>query len=149
MSQVYLSIYLFIYLNLFILFILFLAALGLRCCSWAFSSCSEWGLLFIEVHRLLIAVASLVVEHGLQVRGLQQLQHAGSAVVAHGLSCTTACRSSCTRDRTRVSCTGRQILNHCATREVPLHLFRCSLILSVIFYSFHCRSFTHLLLNLF
>ena len=49
-----------------ILFIyLFLAALGLRCCTWAFSSCDEQGLLFIAVHRLLITVASLVAEHGL------------------------------------------------------------------------------------
>ena len=46
---------------------LFLAALGLRCCAWAFSSCSELALLFIAVRGLLIAVASLVVEHGLQV----------------------------------------------------------------------------------
>ena len=44
---------------------LFLAALGLRCCKRAFSSCVEWGLLFVVVHRLLIAVASLVVQHGL------------------------------------------------------------------------------------
>ena len=44
---------------------LFLAALGLRCCAWAFCSCSERGLLFVAVHGLLIAVASLVVEHGL------------------------------------------------------------------------------------
>ena len=44
---------------------LFLAALGLRCCAWAFSSCSDQELLFIAVHRLLIAVGSLVVEHGL------------------------------------------------------------------------------------
>ena len=29
------------------------------------SSCGEQGLLFVEVHGLLIAVASLVVEHGL------------------------------------------------------------------------------------
>ena len=36
-----------------------------------FSSCSERGLLFIVVRGLLIAVASLVVEHGLQARGLQ------------------------------------------------------------------------------
>ena len=50
-------------INLFIY--LFLAALGLRCCVWAFSSCGEWGLLFIAVCRLLIAVASLVEEHGL------------------------------------------------------------------------------------
>ena len=43
---------------------LFLAALGLRCCTWAFSSCTKWGLLFVAVRRLLIAVASLVAEHG-------------------------------------------------------------------------------------
>ena len=52
-------------------FFFFLAALGLHCCIWAFSSCSEWGLLFIEVHGLLIAVASLVAEHGLWARRLQ------------------------------------------------------------------------------
>ena len=48
-----------------ILFIyLFMAALGLRCCVQAFSSCGEQWLLFIAVHRFLIAVASLVAEHG-------------------------------------------------------------------------------------
>ena len=31
-----------------------------------FSSCSEWGLLFVAVPRLLIEVASLVAEHGLE-----------------------------------------------------------------------------------
>ena len=56
----------FIYLfNKFILFYLFLAVLGLCCCTRAFSSCGERELLFIVVHRLLIAVASFVVEHGL------------------------------------------------------------------------------------
>ena len=49
---------------LFFLYI-FLAVLGLRCCAQAFSSCSERGLLFIVVRGLLIAVASLVAEHGL------------------------------------------------------------------------------------
>ena len=44
---------------------LFLAALGLRCCVRAFSSCGEQGLLFVAVRGLLIAVASLVAEHGL------------------------------------------------------------------------------------
>ena len=47
------------------LFILFLAALGLHCCMRPFSSCGERGLLFVVVHGLLIAVASLVAEHGL------------------------------------------------------------------------------------
>ena len=44
---------------------LFLAALGLRRCARAFSHFGERGLLFIVVRGLLIAVASLVVEHGL------------------------------------------------------------------------------------
>ena len=44
---------------------LFLAALGLRCCAWASSSCREWGLLFVAVRGLLIVLASLVAEHGL------------------------------------------------------------------------------------
>ena len=44
---------------------LFLAALGLHCCVRGFSSCSNWGLFFVAVCRLLFAVASLVAEHGL------------------------------------------------------------------------------------
>ena len=53
--------------NLFLFYFiyLFLAALGLHCCAWAFSSCNERGLLFIAVRGLLIAVASLVAKHGL------------------------------------------------------------------------------------
>ena len=56
-SSLYLFIYLFIYL--------FMAVLDLRCCTWAFSSCCERGLFFVAVHGLLIAVASLVADHGL------------------------------------------------------------------------------------
>ena len=44
---------------------LFLAALGLCCYVWAFSSCSKWRLLCSCGAELLIVVASLVVEHGL------------------------------------------------------------------------------------
>ena len=43
----------------------FLAVLGLCCCARAFSSCGERGLLFGAVCGFLIAVASLVAEHGL------------------------------------------------------------------------------------
>ena len=60
------------FLSLFIL-----AALGLRCCAQAFSSCSERGLLFIAVHGLLIAVASHC--------GAQALGARSSVVVARGL----------------------------------------------------------------
>ena len=47
----------FISLMLYLIY-LFLAALGLRCCARAFSSCRERGLLFVAVRGLLIAVAS-------------------------------------------------------------------------------------------
>ena len=49
----------------FILFILFLAVLGLCCCVWAFPSCGERGLLFLAVCGPLTEAASLVAEHGL------------------------------------------------------------------------------------
>ena len=42
-----------------------LAALRLHCCARAFSSFSDRGLLFVVVHGLLIAVASLVMQHRL------------------------------------------------------------------------------------
>ena len=50
-------------MNLFIY--LFLVALGLHCCMWAFPSFGEWGLPLVGVRGLLIAVASLVAEHRL------------------------------------------------------------------------------------
>ena len=46
----------------FIFIYLFLVALGLHCCVWAFSTCGKRGLLFVVVRRLLVAVAFLVVE---------------------------------------------------------------------------------------
>ena len=60
LCNIFYLLILFYFLNLFIL-----AVLGLRFCARAFSSCSERGLLFVVVLRFLIAVASLVVEHGL------------------------------------------------------------------------------------
>ena len=47
------------------IFYLVLTALGLCCCTRAFSSCGERGLLFVAVRGLLIVVASLVAEHRL------------------------------------------------------------------------------------
>ena len=55
----------------FIYLFIFWAALGLRCCAQAFSTCGEQGLRFVAVCGLLIAVASLIVEHGLWAHGLQ------------------------------------------------------------------------------
>ena len=42
------------------------------------------GLFFVTAHGLLIAMASLVEDHRLQVHELRELQHAGSVVVARG-----------------------------------------------------------------
>ena len=61
--------------------------------------------------RLLIAVASLVMEHRLQVHGLQFLWCTDLVAPRH-------VESSQTRGRTHASCTGRQIPNHATTREV-------------------------------
>ena len=55
-----------------------MSALGLRGCSWAFSSCGKWRLLFIAVCGLLIEVASFVV--------VQALGTWTSVVAARGLS---------------------------------------------------------------
>ena len=119
----------------FLFIYLFLAALGLRCCPRAFSSCGEQGLLFTAVRGLLIAVASLVVEHGLQVRGLQYLWHvgsvivaprlqsAGSVVVAHGFSCSAACGIFLDQGLNLCPLHFHRIPNHCATREVPIFMF--------------------------
>ena len=46
-----------------------------------FSGCGKWGCFQAVVRRLLIAVVSLVAEHGLQGTG---------SVVGHRLSCPTA-----------------------------------------------------------
>lgn len=43
---------------------LFLALLGLHCCTRAFSCCRKQGLLFIEVHGPPTVLASLAAEHG-------------------------------------------------------------------------------------
>ena len=48
------------------LFISYLLAIpGLRCCTWAFSSSGEQGLLFLEGLGPLDVVASFIVEHSL------------------------------------------------------------------------------------
>ena len=77
---------------------LFLAALGLICCTRVFSNCGVWGLP--------------------SCWGAWALGLMGSGVVVHGFGCLVAYGSSWTRDCTHVSWIGRWILNHCTTREV-------------------------------
>ena len=67
------------------------------------------GLLFLAVHRLLIAVASLVVTC--------KLQSTGSAVVVVDLVASRHVGSSQARDHTCAPCIGGWILNHWTTRK--------------------------------
>ena len=55
----------FFFVCFFINFIYFWLRWVFIAARWLFSSCGERGLLFVVVHGLLIAVASLVVEYGL------------------------------------------------------------------------------------
>ena len=93
-----------------------LVALGLLCCMQAFSSCGKQELLW-ELREAGATLggsvwALLVPGHRLCVRRLQQLQLVGLDALWH-------MESSRARDLTHVPCNGRQILNHCTSREVP------------------------------
>ena len=112
----FVCLFVFVFLCVLKFIYLFLAVLGLRFCARAFSSCGKRGPLFIAVCGPLTIAASLVVEHRLQTR---RLSNCGSrAQLLRGMW-----ESSQTRAQTRVPCIGRQILNHCATREAPVCLF--------------------------
>ena len=61
---------------------LFIAVLGLHCCM-GLSPVAESGLLSSHSHRLLTALVSPIVEHG--------LWSPGQIAVVHGLSCSAGC----------------------------------------------------------
>ena len=119
-------------LGLLVFGFFFLAELDLLCCTWAFSSCGEWGLLFVAVCGLLIVVASLVARvwalgHRLSSGGAwSQLLHSMWNL------------SSPARDQTRIPCIGRCILNHWTSREFPaLALFLSTMAFLQIYVSSH------------
>ena len=60
--------------------------------------------------------------------GTQALEHRLSSCGARGLVASRHVGSSQARGRTRVSCIGRWILNHCATREAPSALSSIALL---------------------
>lgn len=103
---------------MFIFICLFTAAPGLRWCTLTFSSGGEWGLLFVVVHRFSSRGGfSCCRPQALGVRGLQQLQHAGSAAEAHRLQgsglllhSSITCGIFLDGDQTCLPCMGRWIL---------------------------------------
>ena len=100
---------------------LLLAALGLCCCTRAFSSCRVraslplWCTGFLLQWLLLLqsmcSRASVVAVHGL------------SSCVTHRLSCPVACVILLDQGSNGHPCFARQIFNHWATREVPALVF--------------------------
>ena len=88
---------------------LFLVALGLRCCARALSRLGKQGLLFIEVLGLLIASVSLLV-------ALRLYSH-GSVIVVHGVSYSKACGIFLDQGLNPCPLLSRWILYHWAPRE--------------------------------
>jgi len=102
--------------NLFICLIL--VALGLCCCTPAFYSCSEWGLLLVAAHRLLTAAASLVGSTGSRPTGFSSCSTQAHSYGHTEFRSPRRVGSSQIRDRRRVPCIGRRIPIHCTIREV-------------------------------
>ena len=84
-------------------------------CTWAFSSCCQWGLLFAAARRLLNAVGSPPQAPGARVSGVAA--HWLGSCGAPALVAPQRVRSPWIRDRSNVPCIARQILNHWTIRE--------------------------------
>ena len=100
----------------FFFFNSFMAVWGLRFCARAFSSCGKWEPLFIAVRGPPTIAAFLCCGEQAPDAQAQQLWLTGLVARWH-------VGSSQTRARTHVPCIGRQILNHCTTREAPGNVF--------------------------
>ena len=122
-SLVYTYYFLFYFILIYVCMYVCMAALGLHCCTWAFSNYFEQGLLLLQ------STGSRHPGFSSCSTRTQQLWLTGSRAQAQQLWCTGLValwhvESSRTRAQTRVPCIGRRILNHCTTREVPpKHLF--------------------------
>ena len=115
-----------------------MVALGLHCCARAFSSCRERGYSSLRCVGFSLWWLLLLQSTGSRHTGFsscgmwaQQWWLVGSRAQAQqlqrmGLVAPWHMGSSRTRARTRVPCIGRQILNHCATREAPECVFIAS-----------------------
>ena len=84
--------------------------LGLRCCEQTFSSCSKRGLLFIAVHGLLTAVASLAGNTGSRHTGFSSFN--AWALLLHDMWDLSG-----PSVWTHVPCIARWILNRCTIRK--------------------------------
>ena len=95
-----------------------MVVLGLRFCARALSSCGKQG-------PLLIAVRGPSPYRGLSCCGAQAPDAQAQLLWLTGPVAPRHVGSSQTRARTCVACIGRQILNHCATREIQIGRASC------------------------
>ena len=106
---------------------LFLAALGLHCWAWAFSTWRKWGLLFNrsgqashcdeERHQWLLLLWGTGSRHAdFSYCALWALE---LGLSSSGLVAPLHVESSQTRERTHVPCIGRRILTHCTHQGSP------------------------------
>ena len=86
--------------------------------GWVFVSVRGLSLVAVSGGHSSSRCAGLSLSRPLLLRNTGS-RCADSVVVAHGLVAPRHVGSSQTRAQTRVPCIGRQILNHCATREAP------------------------------
>ena len=108
-------LFLFLFFNIYLFIYLFMAVLGPRFCARALPSCGKRRPLLIVVCGPLTIAASPVAEHRLQMR--------------RPSNCGSRAQLLCGMwDPPRpglepvVPCIGRQMLNHCATREAPCYV---------------------------
>ena len=79
--------------------------------------------------RTLGAPASVVVARG--------LYSTGSVVVVHGLSCSAVCGTFLDQGQNPCPMPWQAILNHCATREVPVYFFKNKFIYLFVYLSIY------------
>ena len=96
-----------------------MAVLGLRCCARAFSSCGEWGYSSLQCAGFSLRWLLLLQSMGSRHVGFSSCGTQAQQLWRMGLVAPQHVGSSRTGAWTRIPCTGRWILNHCATREVP------------------------------
>ena len=104
--------------NFYLCIYLFLAALGLRCCMWTFSSCGQQGLRYsCGTGASHCSGFSCCRTQSLGAR-LSNYSWSSLEYRCTGLVALRRVWSSQTRNRTGVPCIGRWILNHWATWDV-------------------------------
>ena len=84
----------------------------------------EGPLLLRQAGATLHRGARASLHRGLPCCGAQAPDAQAQQLWLMGLAAPRHVGSSRTRARTRVPCIGRQTLNHCATREAPLLIFK-------------------------